>query len=94
MGMSRKLLVFGNGLGLSINPSRYNLAQALEASWQDAEILTEDQKSLIHQCLPASVVEEFGDSPPQSESELEHYRRLFRLAMRYKSINRKTVRIG
>lgn len=33
--MTRKLLIFGNGLGMAIDPSHYSLPHALNTVWTD-----------------------------------------------------------
>jgi len=62
--MPRKLLLFGNGLGMALNPSKFNLSQAIDAIWQDPEIITPGHKDLISKCLPGEM------QYPQGEEEL------------------------
>ena len=47
----RKLLFFGNGLGMSLDPNQFDLRNALRSVW-DSDALTQDQKRLISRCLP------------------------------------------
>lgn len=74
--MSRKLLLFGNGLGRCLNLQKYDLAAALQSAWQDPQILNAHEKSLIQQCLPTDVIEPIGDQPPSSEDELDALQRV------------------
>ncbi len=64
-----KLLVFGNGLGRAINDQYFNLQRVLYKSWNDENLLTEEQKTLILSCLPGREVVD-NDGPPTSEDEL------------------------
>jgi hypothetical protein len=74
--LKRKLLLFGNGLGRALNPEKYVLEKAMEAAWGEDGILSAEQKSLIHQCLPTGVFEHVNDVPPQSEGELDALQRV------------------
>lgn len=47
----RSLLIFGNGLGMSLDPSAYSLHRAMHTVWESAA-LTSAQKQLILACLP------------------------------------------
>lgn len=63
--MSRKLLIFGNGLGMAINPSHYSLPKALNTVWEDDSLWTDTaQRNLIQNCIPSN-------SCPISEDELD-----------------------
>jgi hypothetical protein len=63
--MKRSTCVFGNGLGMAIDPSAFSLGGALERVWNDPKELSDDQKSAIIQCLPD------GSNSPTSEDDLE-----------------------
>lgn len=58
-----KLYLFGNGLGMAIDPDAYNLTGRLLDVWTQGP-LTEDQRSLISACLPE------GEVKPRSEEHL------------------------
>lgn len=49
--MPRKLVIFGNGLGLAINPAHFSLQPALEEIWQREDFLSDAQKQLIQRYL-------------------------------------------
>ncbi|EKN4068024.1 hypothetical protein [Yersinia enterocolitica] len=62
----RKLIIFGNGLGMAIDPVHFSLTNALNSVWQDDLFLNDIQRRQISYCIPA-------DEPrcPQSENELD-----------------------
>lgn len=63
--MTRKLLIFGNGLGMAIDPSHYSLPTALNTVWNDNLLWTDTaQRSLIQNCIPSNTC-------PVSEDELD-----------------------
>jgi hypothetical protein len=63
--MDRKLLIFGNGLGMAINPAHYSLANALNTIWSKDSYWSDlTYRSLIENCIPAS-------SCPKSEEGLD-----------------------
>jgi len=62
--MTRKLLIFGNGLGMALDPSHFSLERALKDVWNNADFLTSEHKTLIEYCYK-------HDGPPQGEHELE-----------------------
>lgn len=66
--MTRKLLIFGNGLGMALDPQHFSLTNALDEIWNLDDFLTDVQKALIERCL-----NKIG--PPESEEELNtlHY---------------------
>lgn len=70
----RELLIFGNGLGRAIDNDFFNLTRALNASWDDPEVLSDRQKALIRQCLPEAVVEE--NDAPSGEDDLALLQRI------------------
>lgn len=63
--MKRSTCVFGNGLGMAIDPDAFHLSRALERVWSDPKELTASQKSSILRCLPD------GSDRPTSEDDLE-----------------------
>jgi|31_taG_2_1085359.scaffolds.fasta_scaffold09628_1 hypothetical protein len=74
----RKLLIFGNGLGRAIDNDHFQLEAALQAAWNNSEILTDVQKELILRCLPAEVLDDhdINASAPKSEAELDKLQRV------------------
>lgn len=72
----RKLVIFGNGLGRSLNNDYYDLEKALQSAWDNPAALDEDQKALIWRCLPADVVEDDRLRAPKTEDELETLQRV------------------
>jgi hypothetical protein len=67
----RKLLIFGNGLGRSLDGNFFSLENALQAAWDDKSLLDESQKALIRQCLPDEVLEDDPAVAPKSEDQLD-----------------------
>jgi len=59
----RKLIVFGNGLGMSIAPMAYDLRLVMTKVWR-GDCLTDDQRGLMRACLPN------GQTEPNSEDQL------------------------
>jgi hypothetical protein len=66
--MARKLLIFGNGLGMALDPQHFSLTNALNEIWNREDFLTDGQKALIERCLERN-------GAPESEEELNtlHY---------------------
>lgn len=64
--MNRKLIVFGNGLGMALDSNFFQLKRAVKSVWGSRDILNERQKELIQRCLPESL----GGGPPEGE---EHF---------------------
>ncbi|WP_025565811.1 DUF4917 family protein [Psychromonas sp. SP041] len=62
--MPRKLIIFGNGLGMSLSPEHFSLQNALETIWCKDGVLTSDQKKLIERCLGKK-------GAPEGEDELD-----------------------
>lgn len=50
--MSRKTLIFGNGLGMALDPNFYTLDAAIGRVWDGADALDEVTKNLVRNCLP------------------------------------------
>jgi hypothetical protein len=72
----RKLVIFGNGLGRSLDNDYYNLETALQSAWDNPAALNEAQKQLIWQCLPSVVLEDEQLRAPKSEAELDTLQRV------------------
>lgn len=64
--MSKKTLVFGNGLGMAVDPGFYSLSRAIRVAWSTSSQLSESSKNLIRLCLPESAHER-----PESEADLD-----------------------
>lgn len=65
--MRRWTLIFGNGLGMAIEPRFYRLERAIEEVWSGTDCLDEAQKSLIRSCLAAQGAEDM----PKGEADLD-----------------------
>jgi len=63
--MARKAIVFGNGLGMALNPQAFSLANAMHDVWYLNNFLTNEEKLLISQTL--------GDANaiPHTEDQLD-----------------------
>ncbi len=73
--MVESLFVFGNGLGRALDNQFFSLQQAMQAAWDDDDILTGEQRQLIRSCLPIELIED-DDGAPTSEEELEDLQRV------------------
>lgn len=62
--MRRKLLIFGNGLGMAVDHQHFSLARALNSVWERRGGLTTQQKELISRCID-------HDGAPEGEHELD-----------------------
>ncbi|MDO6670554.1 SIR2 family protein [Cobetia amphilecti] len=62
--MTRKLIIFGNGLGMALDSDYFLLSRALEKVWDLDDFLSDEQKELIKACLDT-------DQCPRSEEELD-----------------------
>ncbi len=60
----RKTVVFGNGLGMALDPEHFTLASAFSTIWNE-ESLDDISKKMLLQCIGQK-----DDTPPQSEDEL------------------------
>lgn len=49
--MARKLIIFGNGLGMALDPAHFSLDRALADIWYRPNFLTDIHKQLIERCL-------------------------------------------
>lgn len=61
----RQTLIFGNGLGMALDPVGFRLETALEAAWNDSEALDAAAREAIVRCVPGD-----GDKGPRGEDEL------------------------
>jgi hypothetical protein len=73
--MVKNLYIFGNGIGRAINADFFDLTRALQRSWSEDGLLTEEQKKLIVSCLPTGVLER-DNQAPTNEDELEDLQRV------------------
>ncbi|WP_323970050.1 DUF4917 family protein [Aeromonas veronii] len=62
--MARKLIIFGNGLGMALDPNHFSLRIALEDIWNKENFLTWEQRRLIERCLGRA-------GAPEGEHELD-----------------------
>lgn len=62
--MPRKLIIFGNGLGMALDPAHFSLNAALTDIWEREGFLSIDQKRLIERCLGR-------EGAPAGEHELD-----------------------
>ena len=49
--MPRKTLIFGNGLGMALDPKHFSLTNAMAEIWNDPFAISDVHKDLISQCL-------------------------------------------
>ena len=64
--MTRKALVFGNGLGMALDPGHFSLSNAIQHVWGHPDILSDDERLYIEQCLPGVT-----GRAPEGEHELD-----------------------
>lgn len=64
--MARKTLIFGNGLGMALDPDFFRLDTAIDTVWDDDDLLDDASRTLIRQCLPPSVYDR-----PTGEHDLD-----------------------
>lgn len=62
--MGRKLLIFGNGLGMALDHAHFSLDRALAEIWNRPNFLTDVQRQLIERCLGRQ-------GAPEGEHELD-----------------------
>lgn len=62
--MARKLIIFGNGLGMALDEAHFSLAAALAEIWNRPDFLAAPQKQLIERCLQRG-------GAPEGEHELD-----------------------
>ncbi len=63
--MNKKLTIFGNGLGMALNPEHFHLTKAMERVWNDSSLVSDEEKELIGALK--GIESETG---PTSEDEL------------------------
>ncbi|MGY4524266.1 SIR2 family protein [Pseudomonas sp. TE21394] len=63
--MPRKTLIFGNGLGMALDPRHFSLNRALGDVWENPHHLPVAQKDLIARCVGD------GGQAPQGEDQLD-----------------------
>lgn len=71
-----EIVLFGNGIGRSIDDNFYSLSRVLEASWRDDQVVSAENKRLITSCLRADVLERDEGTAPTSEEELADLQRV------------------
>ncbi|WP_458527265.1 SIR2 family protein [Onishia taeanensis] len=64
--MPRKTIFFGNGLSMAVDRRHYQLSNAIDHVWYQEELLSDDERQFILQCLPSA-----NDRPPEGEHELD-----------------------
>lgn len=64
--MARKTIIFGNGLGMALNPTYFSIDRAIGVVWNDSALLNSASKELIIKCLPRE-----SDGRPHGENELD-----------------------
>jgi len=65
-GVVRKTIIFGNGLGMALDPNYFSLDRAIGEVWADDAILDDVGKTLIKNCLPDQT-----DARPHGEDDLD-----------------------
>ncbi|WP_438362479.1 SIR2 family protein [Pseudomonas tremae] len=63
--MTRKTLIFGNGLGMALDPDHFSLARALEDVWNHPRHLPDDKKLMVGRCVDNDGL------PPNGEEQLD-----------------------
>ncbi|WP_152948678.1 hypothetical protein [Vibrio parahaemolyticus] len=76
--MTRKLIIFGNGLGMALDAQHFSLKAALKDIWDKPDFLTLEQQQLIERCLGRA-------GAPEGEDELDL---LHQAVTHCKSLNR------
>ena len=52
--MARKLLIFGNGLGMAVDANHYSLTNALNTVWSNDALWSDTvHRDLIQNCIPS-----------------------------------------
>lgn len=65
--MDRSLIIFGNGLGMALDPEHFSLRNGLTSVWNDTNHLSKKHKELILSAIAGTTEE----NPPCSESQLD-----------------------
>lgn len=63
----RSLLIFGNGLGMALNPNYFSLPMGLHSVWNSTEHLSPEHKALITSAIPGTS----PILPPSAEWQLD-----------------------
>lgn len=63
---NRSTIIFGNGIGMSLNPDYFNLESGLKSVWDTTDLFTDGHKKLIQSVLPNTTDKIY----PQSEDSL------------------------
>ena len=66
--MTRQTLIFGNGLGMALDPNFFSLDQAIGRVWEAEGVLDPKSKVLIRQCL----VQDEDTDRPHGEADLDN----------------------
>lgn len=61
----RNTIIFGNGIGMALDPIHFSLTRALESIWGSG-VLSADAKILISRCIPDRL-----GKPPKYEDDLD-----------------------
>jgi len=61
----RKTIIFGNGLGMALDPEFFSLDSAIGRTW-GGDVLSEEQKRLVSQCLPPDAYDR-----PHGEADMD-----------------------
>lgn len=80
--MPRKTLVFGNGLGMALDPRHFSLTNAMADVWNDPLAISDIHKDLISQCMGAV------GAIPQREDQLDPLHLVISACKTLSSINR------
>ena len=80
--MPRKTLVFGNGLGMALDPRHFSLTNAMADVWNDPFAISDIHKDLISQCMGAV------GAIPQREDQLDPLHLVISACKTLCSINR------
>lgn len=70
--MARTTLIFGNGIGMALNPEFFSLDNAIGAVWDSQHALTDASKALIRQCL----IQDGDADRPHGEDDLDNLHRV------------------
>lgn len=63
----RDTIIFGNGLGMALDPDYFQLTPAMENAWNDPNCLDDNQRRLIQNCLQAQG----AGAQPLGEDDLD-----------------------
>lgn len=64
--MPRKLIIFGNGLGMALDHNHFNLERALNDIWSDDSYMNDEERIQISRCIPSPDI-----VCPQGEDQLD-----------------------